>query len=302
MKRIITSILAICLLALTALGAVSCGRPPKYAEIEARFIELVEASYEINKIIFGEGLPTDARIYDPWQNMKTYERKDENGNVLTNASGKPLYGYYSFFTDEVYGDMLVYRDGATAPTVYLEVDEGLRFGEKRVYLSEQSGLSFYESDYAPPENIRYYSESDPDNYDYVAQSSAYQSIEQIKMAAEQIYSLDYLNDSVYEWLFTGVVSADEKSNLEGLSARYIEYSNSDEGTAVTLMKSNTYGAIVTETRKFDFSTAKVVKPGSKKLVNIEVETYLESAPEQRVTVKVTMVKVDGVWYLDSGTY
>ena len=90
------------------------------------------------------------------------------------------------------------------------------------------------------------------------------------------------------------------SSLEGLSARYIEYMDSD--STVWLMQSNTYPPLVKETRIFDFSTAKVVKPGSKKLVNIEVETYLESSPDERITVRITMVLVDGEWYLDSGTY
>ena len=118
-----------------------------------------------------------------------------------------------------------------------------------------------------------------------------------------MYSKEYLESTVYLSLFTGVVTSDENVSLEGLSARYMEYVdiNSAE-TEAYLMQSNTYEPLVTETRIFDFSTATVVKPGSKKLVNIEVESYLESSPDDRVTVRITMVKQDGEWYLDSGTY
>ena len=73
-------------------------------------------------------------------------------------------------------------------------------------------------------------------------------------------------------------------------------------TVAYLMQSNTYPPLVTEKRIYDFSTAKVVRPGSKELVNIEVESYLESSPENRITVRITMVKQNGEWYLDSGTY
>ena len=44
---------------------VSCSKPPEYSEIEARFKELVEASYAINDIFFGEGLATYERVYEP---------------------------------------------------------------------------------------------------------------------------------------------------------------------------------------------------------------------------------------------
>ncbi len=304
-KRIFTSVLALCLAVLTLTGLVGCGRPPEYAEVEARFVELVEASYDINKVLFGVGLPTDKRVYDPWDNLKAYERVDENGEPLLGTTGQQLYGYYSYFEDETHGKLLAYRYGygQQGKSGYLKVESALRAGEECVYSIPEKNKYFYEIDYKEPEGIRYYTKNDPQNYDYVSAESKYLSIDQIKTEAEKIYSLDYLNDSVYEGLFTGVASADAASNLSGLASRYIEYTdvNSGDGTPV-LMQSNVYPALVKETRIFDFSTAKVVKPGSKKVVNIEVETYLESAPSDRITVKVTMVKIDGVWYLDSGTY
>ena len=302
-KRILTlAIAAVMLLAVFA-GLTSCSKPPEYSEIEDRFRELVEASYEINKVIFGKGLPVDERIYDPWNDMEVYERKDENGNVMTGKNGKPLYGYYYYANDEDYGKILAYRDGATAPVVYLQVLEAEDTARELKYFNQEKGWYYYATDYTPPEVARYYTANDPENYDYVSSDSPYLSIAQIKAAAEAVYSKDYLESTVYLSLFTGVVTSDENVSLEGLSARYMEYVdiNSAE-TEAYLMQSNTYEPLVTETRIFDFSTATVVKPGSKKLVNIEVESYLESSPDDRVTVRITMVKQDGEWYLDSGTY
>ncbi len=304
-KKIITAALALCLTLMSVMGLASCSKPPEYSEIEARFVELVEASYEINKVLFGVGLPTDERIYDPWINIKTYERVDENGEPMLGSTGKPLYGYYSYFEDDAYGELLVYRYGYGKDAVsgYLKVEKLPRDGETAVFQKPEQGKYFYNTDFKEQEGIRYYSDKDPAYYDYVSVDSKYVSIDAIKQAAEQVYSRDYLETSVYEGLFTGVASIDAASNLSGLASRYIEYSDADsEDSTPVLMQSNVYPALVKETRIFDFSTAKVVRPGSKELVNIEVESYLESTPDVRDTVKVTMVKVDGTWYLDSGTY
>ncbi len=304
-KKILTTVLALMLAVMSVIGLAGCRKPPEYGEIEDRFIELVEASYEINKVLFGEGLPTDERIYDPWSDTQSYERVDGEGKPMLGSTGKPLYGYYSYFEDKQYGELLVYRYGYGKEAVlgYLKVENSPRDGETAVYTIADKNKYFYATDYREPEGIRYYTKNDPANYDYVSAASKYVSIDEIKAAAEKIYSKDYLEDSVYEGLFVGVASADEASNLSGLASRYIEYTDSDGGDSTpVLMQSNVYPALVSETRIFDFSTARVIRPGSKVLVNIEVETYLESTPDTRETVKVTMVNVDGAWYLDSGTY
>ncbi len=290
------------MLILSIAGIAGCSKPPEYAEIEARFIELVEASYDINKVLFGVGLPTDERIYDPWNDMHTYERKNADGTPLLGSNGKQLYGYYCEFEDKEYGKMLAYRDGAMAKTVYLKQENSARDGEEAVYVNSQKGRYYYSSDYIPPEGVRYYTNKDPENYDYVSVDSKYISIEAIKEAAEKVYSKDYL-ESIYESLFVGIASVDADAKLDSLSARYIEYAGTDlSDSTPVLMQSNTYEPLVSETRIFDFSTARVVKPGSKSFVNIEVSSYLESKPEERIRVRVSMVLVDGVWYLDNGTY
>ena len=302
-KRILTLAVVIAMLFSVFATLTSCSKPPEYSEIEDRFRELVEASYEVNKVLFGEGLPTDERIYDPWNDMEIYERKDENGNVMMGSTGKPLYGYYYYANDESYGKILAYRDGATAPVVYLQVLEAEDSARELKYFNEEKGWYYYEIDYTPPAVARYYTANDPENYDYVSADSPYLSIDQIKMAAEAVYSKDYLENTVYLTLFTGVATSTENVALEGLSARYMEYMDINSAqTEAYLMQSNTYEPLVSQTRIFDFSTAKVVKPGSRELVNIEIESYLESSPDDRTTVRITMVKQGGEWYLDSGTY
>ena len=83
MKKILALILCLCLM---IPFAVSCSRPPEYAEIEARLKELVEASYQVNVLLFGDGLPTYERVYDPRSTTDVF--KDE-------ANGK-IYYFYEF--------------------------------------------------------------------------------------------------------------------------------------------------------------------------------------------------------------
>ena len=51
-KRIISCVVAVIMILLCLVSAASCSRPPEYDEIKDRFVELVEASYEINKVLF----------------------------------------------------------------------------------------------------------------------------------------------------------------------------------------------------------------------------------------------------------
>ena len=88
--------------------------------------------------------------------------------------------------------------------------------------------------------------------------------------------------------------------VSGLEARYIEYAD-DEG-GMSLMMSNEFEPFITETRQFDFSTARIVRPSNRKFVSIEIESYLPSAPNDRLTVTLTLILQDGQWMLDSATY
>ena len=71
--RVFTGILCLFLLS-PALS--SCSKPPEFSEISERFRELVLASYEINKIFYGEGLPTYERVTDPRETTELFEKKE----------------------------------------------------------------------------------------------------------------------------------------------------------------------------------------------------------------------------------
>ena len=73
MKRIICFALSLA----AVLGLVSCGvKTPDLDEIKDELVVLVEASYEINEIFFGEGLPTYERGGEYDREYKLYNDND----------------------------------------------------------------------------------------------------------------------------------------------------------------------------------------------------------------------------------
>lgn len=103
----------VCLLLVPSITA--CSKAPDYAEIEARFKELVEASYEINAIFFGDGLATYERVTDPRNSTKSYT--DPNTGVL--------YHYYRI-EDASEGSVLALRQ-ATSTKVHTDATSGSKY-------------------------------------------------------------------------------------------------------------------------------------------------------------------------------
>lgn len=183
--------------------------------------------------------------------------------------------------------------------VYLKPEKSEKVGGSLYYHDEEIGIYYYQiKDYVEPTYETYYTLSDPTDYDYVRVDTGYLSIAQIKESASKVYSAEYLN-SIYQMMFDGAAGITENSQI--LLARYMEYTDPDTGE-VRLMKSNTFEPLIKEKRLYDFSTAKIVRPKNGKYVTIEIESYLESTPDDRLTVKLGLKLQDGEWMLDSATY
>ena len=284
MKKILSFLLCLTLLIPCFAG---CSKPPELIEIQDRLAELIEASAGVNKIIFGEGLPTYERVYDPLDTLKYYEDTENDKR----------YYYYSVKDGE--RDILAYRTRSYGTDFsYLEIVPAAELddGTEYVYFDGENEVYYVAlPDYEEKKAEFYYNSSFPENYDVVRLDSEYLSISEIKEYAEGVYSSDYL-ESLYETLFVGAVSG----NSGYLGARYMEYT--DENGTLWLMKSNTYAPLITEQRIFDLSTATIARGSTADFVRIDIETYLESAPENRLVVTVSIIKENGEWLLDSGTY
>ena len=126
MKRIL--IIALCLVML-ALSLTSCSRPPEYSEIEGRLKELIEASYEINEVLFGKGLEVYEKVYEP--------------EILLYRDAADRIYYYYVVEDEELGKIYAHRD---TEVLYFVSSKTQRDGEEYVYLDE-NGNYYYEITY-----------------------------------------------------------------------------------------------------------------------------------------------------------
>ena len=358
MKKII--VLLICLV-MTATSVVSCGRVPEFEEIEDELATLIEQSYEINEMFFGEGLPTYERVSDPRNNMKTlrtpdgsrvtyyYELSDEElGRVFAYRTVTMTYSfaqildapddtreaiyadeeagvyayaidythektsddkvetikdeeagkltYYYELTDETLGRVVAHRTSDLGYT-YAQVLKSPDETRTAVSAADAARAYAYVVPYTEKTYELYYTDTDPQDYDYVRADADYLSVAEMKEKAESVYSDDYLA-TVYQSLFEGISSEDE--NLKGLDPRY--YEHTDDYGNVYLMKSNTYEPLIREKRIYDLSTAEIVRPKRKNFVTISLESYLESTPDARQTVKLTLILQDNGWRLDRATF
>lgn len=127
--------------------------------------------------------------------------------------------------------------------------------------------------------------ADPD-YDFVTAEAKYQSIAEIKAAAEAVYTLDYLS-SIYTLAFEGFYDRD----IGHIPALYTEDSTG-------FAKHNATEPKITETRAFDFASAKVLMKNDK-YATVEVDTTCAGRAQR---LRIRMKNQDGTWLLDDPTY
>ncbi len=309
-KRIITLILALVILVGAVFAIRACSAPPKYEEIEARFKELMEKSYDLNVILFGEGLPTYERVSDPRDSLKVYN----TGEFYTDEDGTEHQRKFWYYTTLDEDKVIAFRDSYLKDFSYAYVTdsaealdsvkakfppiEGVSAPEGSEFYSEiynKDGKLAYLVPFVEKKVDFYYSAADPKNYDYVRNDAPYRTVDSIKTYAETLYSQNYMR-SLYSSLFDGIASGGAVMN-----ARYVEHTRSDN--TVWLTQSNTYESLFSERRVYLYDTAEIIKWGSnRKFVRISIDSYLPSNPQKIEKIEVNLVLQDGVWYLDSPTF
>lgn len=313
-KRIIVLLLVLALLIGSVFIIRSCSAPPKYEEIEARFKELIEQSYDLNVILFGEGLPTYPRILDPMDSLQVYNTGeyyiDEDGD----EHQRKIFYYYTSCADAV---IVGFRDSYLEDFAYALVSDtelsadtlaasypaidGVSAPEGEVFYSElyrsEDGKSYsYLIPFVEEEAEFYYKATYPEDYDFVRMDAEYRTVSSIKAYAESIYSRSYTL-SLYSSLFDGVASGGTV-----LKPRYSEYTTEDNRIWLTRSNDPEY-SLFSERRVYLFDTAKIDKWSSNStLVRISIQSYLPSSPDNIVEDEVDLVLQDGVWYLDSPTF
>lgn len=266
----------------SALLCGCAGNAPDIEDVREDFCALIEASEEINDIFFGEGLPT-------------YERTTLGGTMSYDAESSTYYIYYD---DPTAGMILKYFDNDTKEYKYLAVRDAA--GDGCVF--SKGDAYYFPIDYTEPEGAGMYDDSSPLYYDYVREDCDYKSTDDIKAAAEAVYSSEYL-ESIYPAMFDGVAE-------EGIGLARARYMMDESGEGLFL-KSNEYQPLYDETTrtKYDTSTMRVLRSSTQKRVTVEIEAegrYLDyDTLEVKMKTKLkqlTFVLQNGEWRLDTPTY
>lgn len=293
----------------------ACTAPPEYAEIKDRVEYLINASHDVNDIVWGKGLETYERVFDPQSSLEIYE----TGRTYTDSNGleKP-FNYYFYRTLDTDFVMYAYRpthepsalftyaymsnEPLDAQELAAKFPKGEDHPDNESYYTlvssdEEKSKYFYIVPFTETEYEFYYSKSDPEGYDYVVQSTEYNTVEKIKAYIRTVYSEDYAA-SLDALIFDGV--------LEGQFVSLPRYTNNFNyklgGEALT--KLSGYEPKFEERRVYLFETAKINRDNSNSWsVQVEIDTYLPSEPSKIVVAKVNFdLSDDGQWYLSSPTY
>ena len=160
-----------------------------------------------------------------------------------------------------------------------------------------AGLPTYSEDRATAESdYRYHNSACPSGYEYLSSYTTYASEQEIREAAEKIYSKEFLEERVYPGVFVGYAVEDGAGGAVFSPARFL-----DEGTEMLVSKKGedllTHGI-----RVYDYSTMQVVAPSNAKKCTVTIESYLPDDPSSVMLARISLVKQDdGLWYLDSLT-
>lgn len=312
--KIIAFVLAGVLILCSLFIVRACSAPPEYSEIRERVEELIKASHDVNEVVWGKGLETYERVFDPNSSLETLE----TGKTYIDKEGqeKPLNYYFYRTLDKEY-KIFAYRKmhetGAKYTYAYLtdkklDTDELKKLFPKEkehadnelyytsVLSDEETSRYAYCVPYTEPDYDFYYTSADPEDYDYVLLDSKYGAVEEIKAFIRTVYSDKYA-DSLDDTLFVGVLEGSFVSK-----PRYTTQFNYRLGGNV-LVQLNAYEPKFTERRVYLFETAKINRNSSNsKEVAVEFETYLPSNPDKKMVTKIYFELQDGQWFLSTPTY
>ncbi len=140
----------------------------------------------------------------------------------------------------------------------------------------------------------YYNFSDKGVYEMVTRYAKFQSISDIKEAAEKVYSTKLLEEVFYPAAFTGYAISDGTGGSHYAYARFLEkegqlYQYVEQGYDIQM-------------RVYDYSTMKVIRPSNAKSCYISIVSWEPEHPEAASEETLRLVlQDDGEWYLDTFT-
>ena len=137
--------------------------------------------------------------------------------------------------------------------------------------------------------------SEFDYYEYVSEDSPYFYVDHIKLAAEAVYTAEYLK-GVYTMAFDGY--ADENTG-KVTTARYLE--NADWLMKYAEGEKDPFD-ILPGRRYYDFNSMEIVKPSSARYLNVEIDSYLDEKGNDEMRITLRFKLTENGWRLDNPTY
>ena len=159
-----------------------------------------------------------------------------------------------------------------------------------------AGLPVYAQDSEYAELNHLYFNFEHTGYQIVSDFAKFKSVDEIKAAAEKVFSTAYLEDVLYNNAFVGYAIEDGAGGSVMAEPRYY-----DDGSWIYRLKNDT-DYLTGGIRIYDYSTMKIVAPSNGKACTLSISSYLPSDPSFILTDTIRIVKQeDGLWYLDSFT-
>ena len=158
-----------------------------------------------------------------------------------------------------------------------------------------AGLPVYAEDslYAEFSHM-YYNFKYKGSYEMVTDYSKFLTVGDIKHAAEQVYSTEYLKDVLYPAAFEGYAV----QGINGMQVSKARYLEDDSWIYQAISEESRYSGMIV----YDYSTMKIVAPSNDKACFVTMDAHGENTPDKITNIKLRLVKQsDGLWYLDSFT-
>lgn len=310
--RLFSLLLCVILSSASLILFSSCGKKIKDLEpYRAEFEALIKASFEINDILFGEGLPVYSREESLGELHYSAEKTAEFVSYFKETTGKD-------FDEQLYTDTeskfrlyhWIYRDPVLTETAgekvyvckytmtyYLPegVDENgkpdydmvteTQYALRRASASEAlpTGVTVGEQVYEAKDGTVYYAlksyEEPKFEYEYDERDNENYDVVRIDSSYIDIASIKAAAEKVYS---SDYLEAIYSSVFDGIRNNFSDSSSSvllaryieessEEGGIVYLRKSNVTEAMYEEHRTYDYATMKIVKPYNRDRVNVTIE-------------------------------
>ena len=151
-----------------------------------------------------------------------------------------------------------------------------------------SGLPTYKRDGLIETELGVYYDDEYTAYNKVMENTRFKGIDDMKKAAERVYSENYL-DAIYETAFEGYMT--------GSSSAYMRFLETSDWMYQSISATD----FDLSERIFDYSSMEIVKPSNGEYMNVTIDSY--SLRDKKVkTITLSFIYERGNWYLDSPTY